>query len=136
MKRVNRLILLLLCSSLSTFSFSQNTFNNCTAAFLDNKLVVNEYSPKGKCALDSTAQGTLTVNPATFDNNVWTANAAAEFMVAIRDGNTGTICMFSDKKYKKVDISQVISKCRKGDHIILMTMDNQLALPHNEILIQ
>ena len=136
MKRTYRLVLMLVCSAFSVISFAQNPFNSCTAAFLDNKLVVNEYSPEGKCVLDSTARGTLTVCPATYDNNVWTANAAAEFMVAIRDGNTRTICMFSDKRYKKVDISKVISKCRKGDHIVLMTIDNQLALPHNEILIQ
>ena len=137
MKRTNRpVLLLLLCSVFSTISFAQNHYTNCTAAFLDNKLVVNEYSPEGKCVLDSTARGTLTVSPATYDNEVWTAQYPAEFMVAIRDGNTRTICMFSDKRYKKLDISKVISQCRKGDHIVLMTMDNQLALPHNEILIQ
>ena len=136
MKRKNRLVLLLFCCAFSVISFAQTRYTNCTAAFLDNKLVVNEYSPEGKCVLDSTARGTLTVSPATYEHNVWIADYAAEFMVAIRDGNTGTICMFSDKKFKKMDISQVLAKCRKGDRIVLMTMDNKLALPHNEILIQ
>ena len=136
MKSLNRLALLLLCSALPTLSFAQNNFTHCTAAFLDNKLVVNEYSPEGKCVLDSTARGTLTVSLATYDNNIWTANAPAAFMVAIRDQNTGTICMFSDKSYKKLEISRVMSACRKGDHIILLTMNKQLSLPHNEILIQ
>ena len=136
MKKTNRLVLLLLCSAISAFSFAQNSFTNCTAAFLDNKLVVNEYSPDAKCIVDSTARGALTVSPATYDNNVWTAADPAEFMVAIRDKNTGTICMFSDKRYKKLEISQVLSKCQKGDHIVLMTIDNHLALPHNEILIR
>lgn len=136
MKRINRLVLLLLFSAVSTIAFAQKHYTNCTAAFLDNKLVVNEYSPEGKCVLDSTATGILTVSPATYDNNAWVAEYPAEFMVAIRDGNTRTICMFSDKRYKKLDISGVLSKCRKGDYIVLMTMDNQLALPHNEILIQ
>lgn len=136
MKKTHRLVLLLLCSAISTLAFGQEHYTNCTAAFLDNKLVVNEYSPDGKCIIDSTAQGILTVSPATYDNNVWIADDPAEFMVAIRDKNTGTICMFSDKRYKKLEISRVLSKCRKGDRIVLMTMDNHLSLPHNEILIR
>jgi len=136
MKKIHRLVLLLFCSAITVLAFGQDKYTNCTAAFLDNKLVVNEYSPEGKCIIDSTAGGSLTVCPATYENNVWTADEPAEFMVAIRDKNTGTICMFSDKRYKKLDISQVLSKCRKGDHIVLMTMNNHLALPHNEILIR
>lgn len=131
-----RLTLFLLCNALASCAFGQKTFTNCTAAFLDNKLVVNEYSPEGTCTLDSTAHGTLTVCPATYNNDVWTANAPAAFMVAIRDKNTGTLCMMSNKTYKKIEISQVMSKSQKGDHIVLLTLDNELALPHNEILIQ
>lgn len=136
MKKTNRLVLLLFCSAITVLAFGQENYTNCTAAFLDNKLVVNEYSPEGKCIIDSTATGSLKVCPATYDNNVWTADEPAEFMVAIRDKNTGTICMFSDKRYKKLEVSQVLSQCRKGDHIVLMTMNNRLALPHNEILIR
>ncbi len=136
MKKTNRFVLLLFCSAITVHAFCQENYTNCTAAFLDNKLVVNEYSPEGKCIIDSTAAGSLKVCPATYENNVWIADEPAEFMVAIRDKNTGTICMFSDKRYKKLEISQVLSKCRKGDHIVLMTMNNRLALPHNEILIR
>ena len=126
---------LFICLMVSSIA-AQGSFTNCTAAFLNGRLVVNEYSPEGKCMIDSTAQGMLTVSPATYENNVWKASYPAEFMVAIRDKNTGTLCMFSDKKIKKVDISKVLAKCRKGDHIVLLTMDEHLALPHNEILIQ
>ena len=129
-------ILVLFICLISSVATAQSSFTNCTAAFLDGRLVVNEYSPEGKCMVDSTAQGMLTVSPATYENNVWKADYAAEFMIAIRDKNTGTMCMFSDKKFKKVDIRKVLAKCRKGDRIVLLTMDNHLALPHNEILIQ
>ena len=86
--------------------------------------------------LDSTARGILTVSPSTYDNNQWKAAYPAEFMVAIRDKFTGTVCMYSDKRYKKLEISKVLSKCRKGDHIVLLTMDDRLALPHHEILVR
>lgn len=129
------MIALFICLT-SCFASAQDAFTNCTAAFLNGRLVVNEYSPEGKCMIDSTAQGMLTVSPATYENNEWKASYPAEFMVAIRDKNTGTLCMFSDKKFKKLDIRKVLAKCRKGDRIVLLTMDEHLALPHNEILIQ
>lgn len=137
MKKVNRWVFFLyLCGMLSGSAYGQQTYSNCTAAFLDNRLIVNEYSPEGKCMLDSTARGILTVSPSTYDNNQWKADYPAEFMVAIRDKFTGTVCMYSDKRYKKLEISKVLSKCRKGDHIVLLTMDDRLALPHHEILVR
>lgn len=136
MNRTRQLVLIFLCMAWSISTYGQNLFSDCSAAFLDKHLIVNNYSPDGKCVLDSTAQGVLTVCPAIYDNNKWTPVSTAAFMVAIRDHNTGTLCMYSEIPYKQLDIAQVISKCRKGDHIVLLTIDAQLALPHNEILIQ
>lgn len=57
-------------------------------------------------------------------------------MVAIRDKNTHTMVMYSNKTYKELDIRKVLSKCNVGDHIVLLTTDHQYALPHNEILVE
>ena len=43
--------------------------------------------------------------------------------------------MFSDEKFKHINIQSILKKCKKGDLIVLMTTDNQYALPHNEILV-
>jgi hypothetical protein len=44
--------------------------------------------------------------------------------------------MFSDQTYKNILIQKVLAKCKKGDSILLITLNNQYALPHNEILVQ
>lgn len=117
-------------------SFSQQPFSNCTAAFLDNKMIVNEYSPEGKCTLPAAATGILTVCTAELSPDQSIAKDKIRFKIAIRDKNTGTLTMYAAKNYKKVDISKVLARCHKGDHIVLITLNDEYALPHNEILIQ
>lgn len=112
---------------------AQTKFSNCSAVFIDNRIVVDDYSPTGKCALTQDAQGTLSVAQATYENNQWHQTAAIDFMVAIRDKNTKTLTMFSKEVYQKVDIKNVLSKCNKGDAIVLLTLKDSYALPHNEI---
>lgn len=134
--KVHRLIISLFLYCMAHMgAFGQNTYTRCTAAFLNDHLIVNEYSPEGKCMLDSTSRGMLTVCPATYENGKWTQEYQAEFMVAVRDKDTRTFWMFSDKRYKKLEISKVLAECRKGDQIVLLTVDSRLALPHNEILV-
>ena len=45
---------------------AQNKFSNCSAIFLNQKMVVDDYSPKGKCLLQTTTTGQLTVCTAVF----------------------------------------------------------------------
>ena len=126
----------ILLLGIALVSHGQNQFSSCSAAFLDNKLVVDEYSPTGKCTLTQEAKGSLTVAEATYENNQWHQTATIDFMVAIRDKNTKTLMMFSPEIYKKLDIQKVISQCKKGDSIVVLTLKNAYALPHNEILVQ
>lgn len=124
-----------LASLTSVWCQGQNHFNSCSAAFLDNKLVVNEYTPTGKCILSQTAKGTLTVAEATYKNKQWHQTAPVEFMVAIRDKDTHTLTTFSKEIYRSLDIQNVMKLCRKGDRIVLLTTSTKYALPHNEILV-
>ncbi|MEZ4903243.1 MAG: hypothetical protein R2822_16535 [Spirosomataceae bacterium] len=136
MKTLKTLALGILLSSMILPSQGQETFSSCSAAFLDNKLIVDNYSPKGKCVLSHTTQGTLTVAEATFENNQWHQTAPIEFIVAIHDKNTQTLMMHSTEKYQKVDLQKIMAQCQKGDHIVLLTTKDKYALPHNEIVVQ
>lgn len=118
-----------------TPSFSQNKFSNCSAAFLDDKMIVTEYSTKGKSAVAEKAKGELTVCTAEIGPTSTKAIEKISFRVAIRDKNSKTLVMFSDEKFETIDIQNILKKCKKGDFIVLMTIDNQYALPHNEILV-
>ena len=126
------LFLSVLCAATAATAFGQDRFVNCTAAYLDNKLVVNEYSPDGRCELNPSATGELTVQTM----NDTTPTGKINFKIAIRDGNTKTLLSISDKTYQQVDIKTLLPKCRPGDSIVLLTMDDRYALPHNEILVK
>lgn len=133
MKKSRLFLSALLCCVVSVAGFSQEAFSNCAAAFLNNKLVVDEYSPKGKCTLSDTATGELTVCTASLSPEKSVPVDKIKFKIALRDKSTGTLTMFSNETYKQVDIAKVLARCKKGDHIVLITTDTEYALPHNEI---
>lgn len=118
------------------YGHAQTSFNNCAAAFLNKKMVVDEYTTTGKCVLPATATGELTVCTADLSPELSIPKDKIEFKIAIRDKNTGTLTMYSGDTYRKVDIRKVLAQCKSGDHIVLLTMDREFALPHNEILVQ
>ncbi|HEY0109361.1 MAG TPA: hypothetical protein VGB67_07000, partial [Fibrella sp.] len=59
-----------------------------------------------------------------------------DFKVAIRDKATGTLHMYSNDTFRQVPVQRVLSTCKKGDQIVLLTVDKRYALPHNEIVVQ
>lgn len=133
MKTVKTLMGGLLFCGLALVSHGQQV---CSAAFLDNKMVVDEYTPKGKCSLPLTARGELTVATAELSSNESKAIDSVPFKIAIRDENTRTLTMYSGDDFRKIEIQKVLAKCKKGDSIVLLTLEKQYALPHNEILIK
>ncbi|MDX2069306.1 MAG: hypothetical protein SFV55_12850 [Haliscomenobacter sp.] len=142
--------ILLLCSFFSTtvligqadsvfvgHNVGHNDFTNCTAVLLNDKMVVNEYTPTGKCELALDAKGIFTVQPVSLqDNNVVIPQGKRRFKIAIKDANTKTMTSFSDQTYTEIEVGKVLSQCRKGDYIVFITMDRELALPHNEVLVK
>ncbi|MCB0570637.1 MAG: hypothetical protein KDC66_12770 [Phaeodactylibacter sp.] len=119
-----------------TCAFGQNRFTNCSAAFLDNKMVVDEYTTQGKCIITPQAVGELTVQTANLSPEKSIPTGKIDFRIAIRDGNTQTLYSFSDATYQQIDIRKVLSRCRPGDSIVLLTCKDKFALPHNEILVK
>lgn len=136
MKKSRQFALTIAACMLSAWCFGQHRFTSCAAAFLDNKMVVDAYTDKGKCLLPSTATGQLTV--CTVDLSPATSKAVDKtaFKVAIRDKATKTLHLYSNEVFKQIDVRNVLAKCQKGDHIVLLTLDDQYALPHNEILVR
>ena len=117
-------------------TIAQKSFNNCSAAFLDNKMIVDDYSDRGQCKIAANAKGMLSVCTANLSPTESIPVDKISFMVAIRDHNTKTLVMYSAKSFKQLNIQKVLSQCKVGDGIVLLTQDKQYALPHNEILVQ
>ena len=99
---------------------------------MDSKLVVNDYSPEGYCELSKSASGELTVQTMSDLVPIGKIN----FKLAIRDGNSKTLMSYSNKTYQEVDIKPLLAKCKPGDAIVLLTLDDRYALLHNEILVK
>jgi hypothetical protein len=131
MKKIIVLIFILFCSK----SFAQKAFTNCAAVFLDNKMIVGEYSVKAKANISLSAQGELSVGTVALSEkeNKLVDNFA--FSVAIKDKETGTLMLFSKENYAKINIQKILSRCHKGDSIVILTLNNEYSLPHNEILV-
>lgn len=135
MKTANVFLFTLLFAATGLIAQVREQFTNCAAAFLDQKMVVDQYSPEGKCALPRNAAGELTVCTADLSPERSVAKDKIAFRIAIRDKNTGTLTMYSGNTHRKIDLQKVMSQCKPGDRIVLITMDREYALPHNEILV-
>jgi hypothetical protein len=122
------------CCAFSHAGFGQQI---CSAAFLANKMIVDKYTDKGyKCELSLNATGHLTVNTVALSPKESKSADRIPFKIAIKEKETQTITFFSKEDFMKVDVKKVLSECKKGDQIVLLTTDKQYALPHNEILIK
>ncbi len=135
MTKVKMLLIALFCVTVAGVTAAQESFTNCAAAFLNGKMVVDEYTPNGKCTLSKAATGTLTVCTADLSPTNSFAVHCFKFMVAIRDQHTKTLCMYSKKPMESVDIQKIMAQCKTGDSIVLITLDDEYALPHNEIVV-
>lgn len=134
--RIHLVSLITYCMLVCSVTFGQKNNQQCAAAFLNTRMVVDEYSPKGQCRLALQSIGELTVQTVQLSSTESKAIAAIAFKVAIRNGETNTLTLYSSTDVVKVDVKEVLKRCRKGDSLVLMTVSNQYSLPHNEILIQ
>ncbi|MCP9756656.1 hypothetical protein EGI26_15935 [Lacihabitans sp. CCS-44] len=133
-------MILLFTLAITSNSYGQEIFSNCSAVFLNDQMIVEEYSANAKAKISKDAQGWISAGAVTLGDVAKGEKKAEitqkiEFGVAIKDANTGTIVLFSSKEFKKIEAEKVLEKCKKGDTIIIMTTDNTYALPHNEILV-
>lgn len=124
--------LVLVACLLTVGSYAQE---HCSAAFVEGKMVVNEYTPNGRCQLPAKAMGTLTVQTVALTPTDAKALGKIGFKVAIRDKASGTLRMFSGDTFRQLPVQRVLAHCRKGDRVVLLTTQKRYALPHNEILI-
>jgi len=120
----------------TTTLFGQAAFNDCAAICLDKVALVKDYSPNSTCEIDQAATGTLTAYTVDLSETSITPKKLIGFKIAIEDAATKTLWLFSKKTFKKIAVEKVLAKCKKGDIIRLLTVDNSFALPHNEILVK
>ena len=130
-------VFLVICFAILSYfsSFGQDKFNTCSAIFVEDSRLVDEYSPRGKCIIDASAKGTLTVREIIGDDD-FRQDVFVPFKVAIKEGKTNTLTLFSGNSYKKLDIQSVLKKCNKGDRVLVLPEGEKWSLPHHEVLVE
>lgn len=108
-------------------------FSSCAAIFLNDEMLVEDYSPNAVCMLDEGATGILAVSVVSISTDMIVPYENIGFKVAIRNSETNTLWLFSEETFLEVDLEKVLAKCKLGDRIVLLTVDEQYSLPHNEI---
>ena len=139
MERRNQ-VLIVLFIFCSNCIFAQEDFTNCSAVLLNNQMLIEEYSNTAKCKISKEAKGWLSAASVSLGENKggkqgFEIKEKIEFGVAIKEGQTGTIFIFSPKTVKKINVEKILEKCKIGDSILIMTKDAQFALPHNHLLV-
>lgn len=120
---------------LSSVVFCQKTSSSCVAVFLDNHLVVDEYSEDGQCIIDYNAKGSFTVQTVILSSEECKPTGQIMFRLAIRRGATNTLISFSNQTFEEVQVEDVLAKCHAGDSILVMLVDEGYTLPHSEIIV-
>ena len=133
---MNKGLLIIAFLLVTTTVFGQAAFNDCAAICLDRVALVKDYSPNSTCEIELSATGILTAYTVALSEQAITPKKAIGFKIAIEDATTKTLWLFSEKTFKKILVEEVLAKCKKGDIIRLITVDNAFALPHNEILVK
>jgi len=139
MERRNQ-VLILLFIFCSNCIFAQEDFTNCSAVLLNDQMLIEEYSNTAKCKISKEAKGWLSAAAVSLGEikegkQGFEIMEKIEFGVAIRDGKSGTIFIYSPKTSKKINVEKVLEKCKVGDSILIMTKDVQFSLPHNDLLV-
>ena len=124
------------CFSTVLVAAQEQRFTSCAAIFLDEKMIVDDYSPTGVCRLPAGARGTLSVHTVDLGPGGARRVDPLRFRVALRDGQTRTLYSFSEKTYRTLDLAPVLARAKAGDSIVVLTTDDHFALPHSEILIE
>lgn len=121
---------------MTTALIGQESFNDCAAICLNKKAIVTDYSPRGICEMELDASGKLAVYTVELTETAITPKQYIGFKIAVRDVATKTIWLFSEETYQEIEVEKVLKQCKKGDTILLLTVDKAFALPHNEILVK
>jgi hypothetical protein len=108
-------------------------YQNCAAIIFNGEMLVDDYSPRGICQLNQSKRGKITVSTVELSSDGGEPQKDIGFQIAIRNTATNTLWMFSKKTTRSIMFEDILAKCQPGDQIVFMTVDQEYALPHNEI---
>lgn len=133
---MKHLIVFFVASCFGVSLWAQGDFNTCAAVYLNDDMLISEYSPRGKSQVSMDAQGQLRLRKIVAPKDKWEVSGPAqEFRVAIKDKQTGSLVMLDDRRYRSLKLSEVLAFCEAGDKIMIIATDRSLGIPGAEILV-
>lgn len=108
-------------------------YSDCAAIIYNGKMLVDEYSPNGKCKLEQGMKGKLSLSTVQLSDKGGIPVRSLKFQIAIKNDKTNTMWMYSKGPLTEVNLEDVLKECKKDDRIIFLTTDKKIALTHHEI---
>lgn len=108
-------------------------YNDCAAIFKNDKMLVDDFSPRGKCKMEIGTDDKLTVATVALNDEGARKTKDLEFHVAIKNERTSTYFLVTKEPVMSIDWPTIYKQCEEGDKVIILTTDNKYALPHAEI---
>lgn len=131
---IGSLLMFFLCVVIAQETTENNEYySDCAAIFFKGEMLVDEYSPSGKCKLEQGMEGTLSLSAVELNDLGGKPTKKLSFQIAIKNPKTNTLYMYSDKVFESVQLEDILKKCTVGDHIIFLTTDQRYNLAHHEI---
>ena len=109
------------------------SYSDCAAIFYKGQMLVDQYSPEGKCKIEQGMKGPLTLSAVKLGESMAIPTKTLSFQVAIRNTRTNTLWMYMADPVKEIQLEDILKECERGDRIILLPTNNRYALPHHEI---
>lgn len=108
-------------------------YSECAAILINDKMLVDEFSPSGKCTLEKEMKGNLSVATVHLSDEGARPLNNVKFQIAIYNKRTNTMRMFSQESYKSVAIESVLKGLEIEDEIVIMTVNKEYSLSHHRI---
>ena len=138
MKNIFVVIITLLMLPAMAQSSLETKGRSCSVVTLDQVWIPESYDRGAKCAIEKSATGTISVHE-TFDvsdRDHYNKEDYISFKVVLFKKGFDTMVLYSDQDYSSLDVASVLTKCEKGDEIIIILNDSDnYSLPHHRITV-
>lgn len=109
------------------------SYSDCAVILYNGKMLVDKYSPEGKCRLKADMKGTISVSNVDLTGDSVRTKDKLKFFVAIKNIETNTLFLMTKTSVQEIKYEDVLKQCSPGDVIVILTDNKKYNLTHNEI---
>lgn len=118
---------------LKNYSGCVANYSDCAIILFNGKMLVDKYTPEGKCKMTTKMKGTLSVSNVDLTGKEYRVKDKLKFHVAIKNPKTNTLFLLTKTSVQEIKYKDILTQCQMGDKIIILTDNKKYSLTHNEI---